>query len=104
MNETKPTTPEAKPKAPPIVAVRTEIDPREPVPVKVLRFTGPTDIPGSDVSMSLKSGGQVNQKRWDISYLPFMRHHRIVYFVAGSTTPAQVAYVHESRVSMWELA
>lgn len=77
-------------------------DGRVEMPVAVLKFTGSTDVPGDDARSSLKSGGATNQRRWNITYLPWMRHHRIEYFEANKDKPTKVGYVHESSVRTWE--
>ncbi len=67
----------------------------------VLKFVAPTDVPGNDSTSSCKSGGRLNEKRWEIAYLPWIRHFRVNYFPPNATTPHTIAHVHETRVSIW---
>jgi hypothetical protein len=69
----------------------------EPIPVARVRFIKEIDIGGKDVATGISSGGAMNEKRWEIHYLPWMRHHRILYFNPndkGAVT--RETYVHES--------
>jgi hypothetical protein len=70
------------------------------VAVKRVKFAGPTDLPGIDVAAGLNSGGAVNQRRWDIVYLPQMRHFKFTY-IDPNKAERQTAYVHESQIRSW---
>ncbi len=74
---------------------------RVELPVATLKFVVPTDIPGEESKSGVKSGGPLNQRRWEVAYLPWMRHHRITFFEANKTEPSVTGYVHESRVNSW---
>lgn len=73
----------------------------EAIPVKILKFKQPNDVPGDDATSGIRAGGPMNQRRWEITYLPGMHHHMIVYYVPDPKTPPVVAYVPEGNVSMW---
>jgi hypothetical protein len=77
------------------------------IPVKLVRFVAPTDVPGQDVANSLKTHGEANRRSWTIHYLPSQRHFRIVYCdpnTRGGEGVELTAFVHETRVSIWERA
>ncbi len=74
----------------------------QPVAVKILRFATPKDLPGSDVAMSIKSGGPTNQNRYEITWHPSARHHHIVFYSPDPKNRPREAVIHESQVSSWE--
>lgn len=90
--DSRPETPRSAMSAPPPGAVG--------IPVRVLRFRQPIDIPGADVVTSCNSNGKSNQRRWEIEYQPWMRHHKVTYRDPARES-AEVGYVHESAVSCW---
>ncbi len=71
------------------------------MPVSVVRFVAPTDVPGNDSTSSSRSGGKVSEKRWEWHYIPQIRHFRCAYFLPNAKEPHTIAHVHESRVSVW---
>ena len=75
----------------------------EPIPMRLLRFKSPTDIPGNEACTSVRTGGQVNQNRWEIVLVPHMRQY-IVQFIPAGRAPVPPCYVHESQVSVAEPA
>lgn len=76
-----------------------KFDPREPIPVKLVRFIAPTDAPGLSVASSCTASDQRNRSRHSITYLPQIRHFELTYHPPDGE--AQVAYIHESRVMSW---
>lgn len=92
-NDTKPTPP--KPSRP------------EAIPIKLLRFDGPIDIPGSQISNVSLHGRSPTEKRGDkhcheVELQPWLRRFRIAYIEGGKTEPKCVAYVHERFVRSYE--
>ncbi len=71
------------------------------IPVRVLRFREPMDIPGKNVATSVTTSTQANVSRWDIEYLPHLRHHRVTYQPLDGAP--QVLMLHETTCS-WEPA
>jgi hypothetical protein len=93
----------AKPQKPPT----PEKPASDAIPVKLVRFVAPTDVPGQDVATNLKTHGEANRRSWTIHYLPSQRHFRIVYCDPNTRDGKGVeltAFVHETRVSIWERA
>lgn len=68
------------------------------IAVRSMRFTKPIDIPGKSVTESCDSEQRGGGKRWDISFIPAMRHHLITCHEGERVT---TAYVHESMVMSW---
>jgi hypothetical protein len=75
---------------------------RVEIVVSILKLVAPTDVPGNDSTSSVKAGGKLNERRWEIAYLPWMRHFRITYLMPNQTTATKVMHLHETRVSIWE--
>jgi hypothetical protein len=66
-----------------------------------MKFAGPTDVPGADVLMSLKSYAQAAPRAHHvIQYMPAIRHHKITYYQPEKEP--RVGFVHESQVRSWE--
>ena len=77
-------------------------DGRVEIAVSILKLVAPTDIPGNDSTSSVKAGGKLNERRWEIAYLPWMRHFKVSYFMPNQTEATKVMHIHETRVSIWE--
>ncbi len=70
--------------------------------IKRLVFDKPHDIGGGDAvahTVHDNFGAEDNRKRWRITFLPDLRHHRVEFFGIGEKAPSRVFLVHESRCS-----
>lgn len=72
------------------------------VPVKMIKLHNKLDIPGRGFTSSVVTTDQVNTRRWQVHYIPSLRHHRIVCWEPGEGVTPTVVYVHESHVASWE--
>lgn len=74
---------------------------REPIPVAILYFEKPTDIPGKHGASSVTSGRSPNGSGWDVEFLPWLRHHRVTFHPHGKE-PAVVRMVSTERAPYWD--
>lgn len=78
----------------------------EAIRVRVLKFVGPTDVPGGAMPTTLtaRDPSRTNQGGHDIEYQPWLRHHRVAWYEPTKKEPTRVVMIHESRVLSWEAA
>ena len=76
-----------------------KFDPREPIPVKLLRFGQPMDAPGLSVASSCSASDQRNKSRHSITYWPQIRHFEVTFHPPEGEP--QTALIHETRVLSW---
>lgn len=74
---------------------------REPIPVSIIKAHTPTpfDFAGLDVGSSCKSSKDAKKKGHTISYMPWMRHFRVVY--NDGSGKLNTTMVHETQVAYW---
>ena len=72
------------------------------IPVRVLRFAVPVDGPGLSVASSCSSRVAKADSRFEIAYLPWLRHHQITYHPPEGA--AVVVMVPECHVKSWDPA
>lgn len=95
----KPATPDTQSNP----ASRTEL-PRG-IPVALLRFVRPLQVPGQQSGDSVKAETLANGRRWEIEFIPQMRHHKITFFDAERQKDGpDVGFVHEVHVLSWKPA
>jgi len=75
------------------------------IPVAVLRFSRPLQVPGRQSDDTLKSEKVANGRTWEIEYIPQIRHHKITYSDPDRQKDGpKIGFVHESVVLSWEPA
>lgn len=72
------------------------------IPVLLLKFSEPIDLPRKPGASGLKTEVAVNKPSYDISYLPWMRHFQINYREVDGRDGSTEVFVHESKVKCWE--
>ena len=75
----------------------------ESIPVRLLRFASPIQVPGDDAATNIKCDATcpATRKHWRVNYIPALRHHEIYFYPAEQNRPVEVAYVHEALVATW---
>jgi len=83
---------------------RTELPPKEPIPVRVMKFSTQLDLPGKSFTASITSEPDKKGRAswWDLSYLPWMRHHKVTWHEGGEGKQPRTVFVHEANVASWE--
>lgn len=71
------------------------------IPVAVLRFAKPTQVPGHAVAPVIKTETSKSGKRWEIEFIPQLRHHRVTFYGVRDEPP-QVLMIHETRIDNWD--
>ena len=56
----------------------------EAIAIATLVLVEPIDGIGRDGYAAIKGGGEQHRARWEITYHPHMRHHRIEYYPPGA--------------------
>lgn len=74
------------------------------IPVAVLRFTRPMQVPGRQSDETLKADKQPNGREWIVEYIPQIRHHKITFLDNDRQKEPRIGFVHESHVLSWEPA
>lgn len=73
------------------------------IPVAILRFVKPSPAPGYAVTPDVRSETAKDRRRWEVTFIPQMRHHRVAYWKVGAKEPA-VRFFHETQVASWDPA
>lgn len=73
----------------------------ERIPVAVLRFAIPMDTSGLSVASSCSSRLSKKDSRFEITYLPWLRHHEIKFFPSGEDAP-RISLVPDVHVKSWD--
>lgn len=73
----------------------------DPIPVRVLKFAQSTDIPGKAGASSCMHIPQAQHRRYEIAYMPWLRHHRITYISGAEAQEPEVVFVYEGHVATW---
>jgi hypothetical protein len=84
--------------------VRTQIEMPAGMPVATLRFVKPTQVPGMAVTPTLQSHTAKNKRRWDIEFIPQIRHFKITYTPPEPGGAVRTLMVQETRVDTWDPA
>jgi hypothetical protein len=84
-------------------ASRAQLDLPQGIPVAVMRFLKGTQVPGVATTTELKSHTAGNRRKWDIEFIPQVRHFKITYTPPDVGEP-KVMMVHETRVDTWDPA
>lgn len=72
---------------------------RQPIPVRVLTFPRPTDLPGKSGASSVTASTDSVANRWELAFLPWLRSYRVTYYPPGEGP--RVKYIPESWAA-WE--
>lgn len=80
---------------------RAQLEMPPGIPVAVLRFLKPTQYPGHAVSPIVKTELAKNRRRWEVEFIPQIRHFKISYF-APDTDKVEIVMLHETRVDNWD--
>lgn len=70
------------------------------IQVKRIKLYRPMQVPGRQADEDIKAETHPNKKRWEIQFVPQIRHHRITYWDGRNDEP-EIAYVHETHVHEW---
>lgn len=73
------------------------------VPVALIRFVKPMQVPGMAVTPQLATHTAKNRRRWDIELVPQLRSFRITY-TPPDNGEVRVLMVHETRIDNWDPA
>lgn len=81
----------------------------EAIAVKAIYFNGQVPLPGNGgaENVSIPTEPHPSRARYELAYLPVMRHHRVTYYFPGGVNAAQsprTVYIPEACVKMWEPA
>lgn len=72
------------------------------IPVKTLWFRVSTDVPGKSGASSVTTSPDARPgQRWEVEFLPHMRHHRVTWYSPDGESVARM--IHESQCT-WEPA
>lgn len=72
------------------------------VPVRLVRWERPLQIPGKQQDESIGTKREANGREWLVTYLPRDRHFQIDYKNPNRETENGTAFVHETRALSWE--
>lgn len=81
---------------------KTKGDGREPIPVLVMKFSEPIDLPKKPGASGVRTDRQVNRAGFELYYLPWIRHHLVQFHEIEGRDGSCDVYVHESKVKCWE--
>jgi hypothetical protein len=74
------------------------------IPVRRLNLVRPMQVPGYPATQAVETRELANGERWEIEFIPQLRHHRITHWPAQLAKPVKTEYLHEQHVVTWEAA
>ncbi len=72
------------------------------VPVAVVHWSRPLQVPGVQSDTVIKTQTLPNGKSWTVDYIQHMRHFKITCVDPARSSVVKVGYVHESNALSWE--